>query len=75
MQFMYYEIEIFSDSSLSYIFESENFRFPFVFIRKTAWSREWNVKNYTSENRREFIREVSKIIHEWNGYLEIFGRP
>ena len=45
MQFMYYEIEIFYDSSLYYIFESENFRFPFVFILKTAWSREWNVKN------------------------------
>ena len=36
MQFMYYEVEIFYDSSLYYIFESENFRFPFVFIRKTA---------------------------------------
>ena len=29
----------------------------------------------TSENRREFIREASKIIHEWDGYLEILGRP
>ena len=29
----------------------------------------------TSENRREFIREASKIIHEWDGYLETLGRP
>ena len=74
MQFMYYEIEIFYESSLYCIFESENFRFPFVFLRKTAWSSEWNVKNWTLQNRSEFIREASKIIHEWNVYLEILGR-
>ena len=27
------------------------------------------------ENRREFIREASKIVHEWNGHLEIFSLP
>ena len=29
----------------------------------------------TLENRREFIREASKIVHEWNGDLEIFTLP
>ena len=32
-------------------------------------------KNKTSENRREFIRKASKIVHEWNVHLEIFSRP
>ena len=32
------------------------------------------MKNQTSENRREFIREGSKIVHEWNVHLEIFSR-
>ena len=32
-------------------------------------------KNQTVENRREFIRSASKIVHEWNGQLEIFIRP
>ena len=31
MQFNVYESGNFSDSSLDYIFESTNFRFPFVF--------------------------------------------
>ena len=33
------------------------------------------MKKYISENRRIFIRQASKIVHEWNGHLEIFGRP
>ena len=32
------------------------------------------MKNQTSENRREFIKEASKIVHEWNVHLEIFSR-
>ena len=32
------------------------------------------MKNQTSENRREFIREASKIVQEWNVHLEIFSR-
>ena len=32
-------------------------------------------ENYTSENRREFIRQASKIIHKWNDHLEIVSRP
>ena len=32
-----------------------------------------NVK-ITSENHREFIRKASKILHEWNGHLEICSR-
>ena len=30
-------------------------------------------ENQTSENRREFIREASKIVHEWNVHLAIFS--
>ena len=33
------------------------------------------MKNQTSENRREFIRKASKIVHEWNVHLEILSRP
>ena len=33
------------------------------------------MKNETSENLRECIRKASKIVHEWNGHLEIFSRP
>ena len=32
----------------------------------------WNVKNQT-ENLKEFIRQASKIVHEWNSHLEIFS--
>ena len=32
------------------------------------------MKNQTSENRREFIREASKIVQEGNVHLEIFSR-
>ena len=32
------------------------------------------MKNQTSENRREFIREASKIVREWNVHLAIFSR-
>ena len=33
------------------------------------------LKNLTLENRREFIRYASKIVHEWNPgfHLEIFS--
>ena len=33
------------------------------------------MKNYTSENRREFIRQASKIVHEWNVNVGIFSYP
>ena len=33
------------------------------------------MKNQPSENRREFIRKASKIVHEWNVHLEILSRP
>ena len=32
------------------------------------------MKNETSENRREFFRQASKIVPEWNAHLEIFSR-
>ena len=31
------------------------------------------MKNQTSENRSGFIGKTSKIVHEWNGHLEIFS--
>ena len=36
-------------------------------------SKMW--ASLTSENRRQFIRYVSKIVPEWNGHLEISSRP
>ena len=36
---------------------------------------EEKCENETSENRREFIRQALKIVHEWNGDPEIFSRP
>ena len=34
------------------------------------------MKNKTSENRSSFyIGKALKIVHEWNGQLEIFSRP
>ena len=33
------------------------------------------MKTLTSENRREFIGQASKIVYEWNIHLEIFTRP
>ena len=32
------------------------------------------MKNYTSENSREFFRKASKIVREWNALVEIFSR-
>ena len=32
-------------------------------------------KIYNVENRREFIRHVTKIVYEWNCHLEIFSLP
>ena len=33
------------------------------------------MRNETSENRTELIRQASKIVPEWNGHLEISSRP
>ena len=27
------------------------------------------------KNLREFVRQASKIVHQWNGHLEIFSPP
>ena len=43
---MYYESETFSNSSCHHIFESENFRFPFLY-------KEYRNRK---ENRRELIK-------------------
>ena len=33
------------------------------------------MRNSTLEKRREFIRYATKIVHKWNGHLEIFNLP
>ena len=40
---------------------------------RLTWEEKCEI--LTSENRREFIRQALKIVHEWNGNLEIFSRP
>ena len=57
----YYEGNNFLDSFFHHIFELENFRIPY--LRKMPNPGEWNVKNW-----------ASKIVHEWNGDLEIFSQ-
>ena len=27
------------------------------------------------KNLREFVKQASKIVHQWNGHLEIFSLP
>ena len=70
-----YESEDFSDSSLHYISESENFRFRFPKKNSLTWGVKWEKVKPVFENRREFIREASIILHKWNGHLEIFSLP
>ena len=33
------------------------------------------MKNETSENSSGLIGKASKIVHEWNGHIEIFSLP
>ena len=46
-----------------------------LFLRKIAKPGEWSVKNKTSENRREFFRKASIIVHEWSSHLEMLSLP
>ena len=63
MQFnVLYESKNFFVSSVHHSFESETFRV--LFFTKKGPNIRGEVKNWTSENRRETF-----------GYLEIFGRP
>ena len=32
------------------------------------------MKIVTSDNRREFLRKTSKVVHKWKFQLEIFSR-
>ena len=61
----------FSNFSLHRIFESENFGFPFYYENSLTWGL--NVKNKTSENRSGFLGKASKIVHEWNCYLDFLA--
>ena len=59
-----------SDSSLHHIFESENCRFLSSYEKQPNLGSElWKIifKN--------FIRWAPKIVHEWNGHLDVFSRP
>ena len=55
-----------------HILESENFRLPLS--KENIVTCAVKYENQTSENRREFIREASKIVREWNVHLAIFSR-
>ena len=54
-------------------FNPKILRFLFSAKNTLIWGAQ--CKNQTLENCREFIREVSKIVPEWNGHLEILSRP
>ena len=65
----------FSDSSLNHIFESENFRFPFLYKRwPNLGSEMWKIKiQKVKGNLLEKLRKL--YVHKRNGHLEIFSRP
>ena len=65
----------FPDSSPHPISESENFRFPFSKKNSLTWGVNEKKVKPAFENRREFIREASIILHKWKGHLEIFSLP
>ena len=69
-----YESETYSDFSLHCIFESQNFRFPFT-QREIAWLGKWKAKSKLQNMVGNLLDKPSKIVHEWNGHLEIFSRP
>ena len=66
-----YESNNFPDSSLHRIFEYDSFSFPFSMKNSITWGVKYEIR--TSENRGKFLS--SKIVHEWNGHLEIFSLP
>ena len=68
----FYESEKSSDSSLHHIFEFENFKFPFLKKNSLTWGLK--CEKWICEYR-ELIRKASKIVHEWNGHLQILIRP
>ena len=57
---------------LHHILQSKNFRLPLS--KENSVTCVVKYENQTSENRREFIREASEIVHEWSVHLEIFSR-
>ena len=67
-----YESEIFFDTSLHHIFESNHFRFSFPYEKQPNLGYEmWKIKLVGNL----FIREASEIVHEWNGHTQIFSCP
>ena len=65
-------MRIFLIPPLHHILESENFRLHLS--KENSVTCVVKYENQTSENRREFIREGSKMVHEWNVHLAIFSR-
>ena len=55
---------IFLFSSFHYILESENFRFSFS--TKNSPTRGVKCEKLKFRKRRKFIRQASKIEHEWD---------
>ena len=64
----FYESENFSDSSLHRSFESRKF-----FFIPNPGCEMWKIK--LQKIIGNFFRQSSKVVHEWNGHLEIFICP
>ena len=60
----FFESENFLIPPLHHILESENFRLPLS--KENSVTCVVKYENQTSENLREFIREASKTVREWN---------
>ena len=73
MQFKALRKRGFSRFPLHYISESENVRFPFSKKNSLTWGVKCVKVEPAFENRREFIREASIILHKWKGHLELFS--
>ena len=71
----YYESRNFSDSSPHYVFESENFRFPFLYKKWPKMGSEmWKIK--IQKVKGNLLDKLRKLyVHKRNGHLEIFSRP
>ena len=59
-------------SPLHRIFKFENFRFPFSTKNSLTWGLKCEIK-LIRKSYREFIRYATKIVHKWNGHLDIFS--
>ena len=65
-----YECKNFSDSSLITFLSPKILGFSLPTKNNSTW-----VVNCEKLKFKNFIRWASKIIHEWNGHLDVFSRP